>query len=244
MTGIYGQFCPLAMATELLCNRWTMIVIREFLEGSTTFNDIARGIPTMSRNLLSQRLKELEAAGILSRKPARRGQHGCYQLTKAGEALGSVVRAMAGWGQEWIDVEPSLEAVDARLLMWDIRRNVKSLPDFPSRFTVHFYISNAYPNLREHWLVFEETEVDLCYIEPGHRIDVEIVADLQCLTKVWMGWEDFSEAIASGKLQITGDPKFASRARTWLGLSKLAPIPKRALADRVLRKDPMLSLPS
>lgn len=115
---LYGQYCPLAMASELLGNRWTMLIIRELLDGSTTFNDIGRGVPTMSRNLLSRRLKELEAAGTVSCRSARRGHKGSYRLTAAGEALGAVVKSMAIWGQEWIDVEPSVQQIDARFLTY------------------------------------------------------------------------------------------------------------------------------
>jgi DNA-binding HxlR family transcriptional regulator len=159
---VYGQFCPLAMASELLCNRWTMLILRELLEGSTTFNDLSRGVPLMSRNLLARRLKQLEAAGAVARQPGPRGSKGSYRLSPAGQALGPVVMAMATWGQEWIDVEPSIQDVDARLLMWDIRRNVKPLRELTRRFTVHFLFPDAQTAVREHWLVFEGSEVDLC----------------------------------------------------------------------------------
>lgn len=232
---LYGQYCPLAKACELLCNRWTLLVIRELLDGSTAFNQIGRGVPAMSRNLLSQRLKELEAAGLLSCQSARRGVKGSYRLTAAGEALGAVVRSMGIWGQEWIDVEPSVHQVDAGFLMWDMRRNVKPLPDLPARFTVHFHFPDAEETLKEHWLVFENNEVELCFFDPGHEVDVEIEADLRTMTKVWMGWEDFAKAQREGRLQIRGDRKLAARAREWLGLSKLAGIPKQPEAQRVWR---------
>ena len=61
----YGQYCPLSMAAEILCTRWTMLVLRELLEGSTGFNEISRGVPLMSRTLLMSRLRELEEVGLL-----------------------------------------------------------------------------------------------------------------------------------------------------------------------------------
>ena len=169
LKSIYGQFCPLAMASELLCNRWMMLIVRELLEGATTFNDISRGVPLMSRNLLARRLKELEAAGAISCRAGPRGSKGAYRLTPAGEALGAVVKSMASWGQEWIDVEPSVRDVDARLLMWDIRRNIKPPAELARRFTVHFFFPDAQKAVREHWLVFEECEVDLCYVDRDTR---------------------------------------------------------------------------
>jgi len=212
-----------------------MLIIRELLDGSTTFNDIARGVPTMSRNLLSRRLKELGAAGTVSFQCARRGLKGSYRLTPAGEALSAVAKSMAVWGQEWIDVEPSVRQIDVRFLMWDVRRNVKALPDFPSRFTVRFFFPDAEKALREHWLVFENAQVDLCYLDPGHEVDVELEADLRTMTMVWMGWEDFAKAQRDERLQIRGDRKFVKCANEWLGLSKLAGLPKQPGELRVFR---------
>jgi DNA-binding HxlR family transcriptional regulator len=236
VNSVYGQFCPLAMAAELLCNRWTMLIVRELLEGSTTFNDLSRGVPLMSRNLLAQRLKELEAAGTVMCQNGPRGSRGSYRLTPAGRALGEVVKAMARWGQEWIDVEPSVQDVDARLLMWDIRRNVKPMPGMARRVTVHFFFPDAQTSVREHWLVFEGSEVDLCYFDPGHEVDVEIQADLCTMTSIWMGWEDFAKALRDGRLNIRGDPKLVQCAREWLCLSKLAGIVKQREEFRVFRE--------
>ena len=189
----------------------------------------------MSRNLLARRLKDLRAAGAVSCCESTRGSKGAYRLTPAGEALGAVITSMATWGQEWIDVEPSVQDVDARLLMWDIRRNVKPLPDIASRFTVHFFFPDAQPAVREHWLVIDGDEVDLCYVDPGREIDVEVQTTLRTMTTIWMGWEDLVDAQKDGRIDIRGDRKLVSRAREWLGLSKLAGIAKKPEQLRVLR---------
>jgi DNA-binding HxlR family transcriptional regulator len=224
------------MASELLGTRWTLLVIRELLHGSTAFNDIGRGVPEMSRTLLSRRLKELEAAGALTcRRSVRRGLKVTYQLTPAGKALASVVKSMATWGQEWIDVEPSVRNVDVRFLMWDMRRNVKPQPALRRRFTVRFFFPDADKALQEHWLVFENNEVDLCYFDPGHEVDVNIEADLRTMTMVWMGWEDFGKAQREKRLRISGNRTFVQSAKEWLGLSLLAGVPKQPADLRVLR---------
>ena len=99
----YKQFCPLSMAAEVLCTRWTMVLMRELVAGSTRFNDLRRGVPKMSPTLLSQRLKELELAGIVERKevPGEKGIFD-YRLTEAGRDLRPVVEAMGFWGQKWV----------------------------------------------------------------------------------------------------------------------------------------------
>ena len=231
----YGQYCPLAMASDILCNRWTLLVIRELLDGSTSFNEIGRGLPLISRSLLSRRLRELAASGIVTHLPVARGSSGADRLTEAGRALESVVRAMAVWGQEWIDEEPSLKNIDVRFLMWDIRRNVKPIAELPSRFTVRFDFEDAPDGMREHWLVFEGSEIDLCYVDPGHEIDVHLETDLRTMTRVWMGWDDLDVALREERIHLTGARKPVQLVRQWLGLSQLAEIPKKMSEERVLR---------
>ena len=207
----YGQYCPLSMAAEIIGTRWTLLILRELLEGSTSFNDISRGVPLMSRTLLSQRLKEFEEAGLVTRIDAGKGRSSPYQLTEAGRALGTVVRSIAEWGQEWIEEEPSLEDIDVRFLMWDIRRNVRPVESLPPRFTVRFDFEDAPDGLKEHWLVFEQGEVDLCYVDPGHEVDVHLETDLKTMTRVWMGWKGLSEAVEDESLLVTGDVFSCSR---------------------------------
>jgi hypothetical protein len=166
---------------------------------------------------------------------------GSYHLTRAGQALGAVVKSIACWGQEWIDVEPSVQKIDARFLMWDMRRNVVPLPDMPVPFTVRFFFPDAEEALQLHWLVFENGAVDLCYFDPGHPVDVEIEAELRTMTMVWMGWEDFAAARRSDRLRIAGDGRFVRCAKECLGLSKLAAIPKQPASLRVFRR-PQASL--
>lgn len=116
------------MAAEILGTRWILLLLRELLEGSTQFNDIARGVPLMSRSMLSQRLKELEQAGLVTRDARGRGKPTHYCLTEAGTSLGPIIRSVAEWGQEWIDTEPSLEDIDTDFLKWDVRRNPRYRP--------------------------------------------------------------------------------------------------------------------
>jgi DNA-binding HxlR family transcriptional regulator len=231
----YGQYCPLAMASEMLGNKWTMLVIRELLDGSTSFNDISRGLPLASRSLLARRLRDLEQSGLLEHRAGTRGKSGAYRLTEAGKALSSVVRAMAIWGQEWIDEEPSLENIDVRFLMWDMRRNVQPASFLPDPFTVQFIFTDAPDGLTDHWLVFEEDDIDLCYVDPGYEIDAFVQTDLRTMTRVWMGWYDLDVAMNEGALEITAEARIVKRSRDWLGLSGLSGVSKRPWENRVGR---------
>lgn len=220
--GSYGQFCPVAMAAETLCTRWTMVLIREMIAGSTRFGDLRRGVPRMSASLLSQRLKELESAGVLRRTPVP-GEPGVhdYRLTRAGRDLQGVVEAFGLWGQKWIETQATLKNLDPSLLMWDMRRNLDPSPLPRARTVVHI----SYPELalakRDWWLVVHPTaEVDLCSADPGYEVDLWVTTDLRTMTAIWMGLSRVEEV--SDQIQLDGDPEIASTMQTWLGLSPFA----------------------
>ena len=223
----YGQYCPLAMASEFLCNRWTLLIFRELLFGSTNFNDISRGVPRMSRTLLSTRLKELAHIGLIIRHEKRSTGQIEYALTQAGQALEPIVYSMACWGQEWLETEPSLENLDASFLMWDIRRNINIHPVLPDPFIVHFFLTDVAENKSEHWLIFENNEIDLCYINRGFSVDVKIEVSARKLTRIWMGWGDFDLAIKDKLLRLSGNKEYTDIAALWLGSSSVAHIKKR-----------------
>jgi len=97
----YGQFCPVAKASEILGDPWSILIIREMLLGSSRFNGFQRGLPRISPTVLNTRLKDLEACGVLVKRPIN-GQRGHdYRLTPAGRELSSVVDALAVWGMRW-----------------------------------------------------------------------------------------------------------------------------------------------
>ncbi len=221
--GSYKQFCPVAMASEILCTRWTVVLLREFVAGSTRFNDLRRGVPRMSPALLSQRLKDLEAAGIICRKasPTEPGVFE-YHLTDAGRELKPVVEAFGIWGQRWIDTELSLQHLDVSLLMWDMRRQLDPTPLPEKRCTIHF----EYPELsgprRHWWLVVDKSFVDLCLLDPGNEIDLSVTGSLRSMTAIWMGVSTVEKEIEAGQLDIAGDPSLARSMQKWLGLSPFA----------------------
>ena len=218
----YKQFCPVAMASEILCTRWTMLVIRELIAGSTRFNDLRRGVPKMSPTLLSQRLKELEEQGIVSRL-AMVHDHGLheYRLTPAGKDLVNVVEAFGVWGQKWVESRLTLRNLDPSLLMWDMRRNLDPAP-LPKRRTV---VQFTYPEMtvaqRNWWMVVEPSgDVDLCSADPGFEVDLLVSTDLRTMTAIWMGLT--TVAASRDKIDFDGDRKIAGAMQTWLGLSPFA----------------------
>ncbi len=218
----YKQFCPVAMASEVLCTRWTMVLMRELVAGTTRFNDLRRGVPKMSPALLSTRLKELELAGVVERR-GNSSHNGVfeYHLTEAGRDLGPVVEAVGMWGQKWIESSASLRYLDPSLLMWDMRRNLNPSPLPKQRTTVQFLYPELPSSKKLWWLVIEpEGGVDLCWSNPGFDIDLYVTTDLKTMTAVWMGLTTIEKE--SAKFDLSGSHAVAKTMQAWLGLSPFA----------------------
>ena len=222
--GSYNQFCPVAMAAEILCTRWTMVLVRELIAGSTRFNDLRRGVPRMSPALLSQRLKDLEAAGIVSRvRSAVEPSVLEYHLTTAGRALEPLVVAFGSWAHRWVDKEVSLQNLDVSLLMWDMRRGLNPTPMPKRRNVIHFRFPELPAARRSWWLLVEpKVGTDLCSVDPGFDVDLYVSTDLRTMTGIWMGMEDTRSAIRAQRMTLTGDRQLAADMQTWLGLSRFA----------------------
>ncbi len=226
--GSYKQFCPVAMAAEILCTRWTVVLLRELLAGSTRFNDLRRGVPRMSPALLAKRLRELQAAGILERLPVpTEPDVSEYKLTPSGHELRTVVEAVGNWGQRWVETKPTLENLDPELLMWDMHRNLNTDPMPHHRSTIQFMYRELPQTSSNWWLIVEPGKnVDLCSIEPGFDVDLYVSTDLRTMTEIWMGLNTVSRAKREDRIILTGSRELESAMQSWLGLSPFAKIEK------------------
>lgn len=226
----YGQFCPMAKAAEILCERWSLVVIRELTAGSRHFNDLRRGVPLMSPTLLSRRLKQLEAAGVVSKTRDARGI--AYELTGAGVELGPMVQLMAAWGSKWVRRRLSHDDLDAGLLMWDIRRTVDASRFPDRRVVVQFRFADAPAGKREWWLVAHNGVIDLCLEDPGFAVDIMVEAPLYVMTAIWMRDITFHAAVRSFGLTISGERSLCRSFPEWLGASVLAHPPEAGRRPR------------
>ena len=220
----YKQFCPVAMAAEVLCTRWTMVLLRELIAGSTRFNELRKGVPRMSPALLSRGLKDLEAAGIVERlTPSGGPRIHEYHLTEAGRDLHSVVESIGVWGQRWVDADLSLDNLDPSLLMWDMRRNLNTTPMPKRRCVIEFLYTDLAAAQKKWWLIVEPTgEVDLCSVDPGFDVDLWVTTKLRPMTSIWMGLSTVMSEQRSKNLALHGDTDLAKKMQTWLGLSPFA----------------------
>lgn len=222
MKTVYGQFCPVAVASEVFAERWTPVILRELVLGSRRFNEIQRGVPRISRALLVKRLRDLARHGVLV------NVGGEYRLTEAGAELGQVVVHLGQWGQRWT-TPVRRDTLDARVLTWDMRRRfaVDALPE--RRTTVRFDfrgIPAVHKAPRTYWFVLQRPDVDLCIIEPGFEVDVFVDADLTAFSKVWLGEIPIRQAIREGAINLSGERSLLREFPSWLLLSTLAAVPR------------------
>ena len=225
----YGQFCPVSRASEILAERWTPLLVRELLCGSVRFNDLQRGVPRMSSSLLSLRLKELEHSGMVERRPVAKGRGFEYHPTEACRELLPVLEGMGNWAQRWVrDDLVADENLDPDLLMWDIRRNVKTLDmAAEARFVVRFEFPNMPARRRRYWLVFEREDADLCLKDPGFEVDLYVSAKVRALVEVWLGHVSLDKAVRDERLRLDGSRADARRFRDWFALSVFAEAGRR-----------------
>ncbi len=219
----YGQLCPVAKAAELLDQRWMLLVVRELVAGSTRFNEIHRGVPQMSRTLLSRRLSQLQQHDVISRHATPGGP--VYRLTEAGEELRPVVEALGAWGVRWLR-SLAEDDQDPAYLLWDMSRNViaDALPD--GRTVLALTFPDAPASLRHWWLVLSRTEVDICDEDPGLETDVHLTAPLRVFLPVWRGDLAWREAVLDGELQLHGPGALVRAVSGWFRLSHFAGVPR------------------
>ncbi len=211
----YGQFCPVSKAAEVVCQRWTPLILRELLVGSTRFNEIRRGVPACSPSLLSKRLKELEIARVVVSTPTPTGPS--YGLTEAGRELFPLIQGLGEWGQRWARSDYRPDDLDPGLLLWDVRRFLAPGEFGDRRVVIELTFASMPPKRRYYWVVVDGEDVDLCLTDPGFEVDVVVDADLRTLTEVWMGDARFADAMADGRITMRGQRELTRRIPDWFG---------------------------
>jgi len=225
----YGQYCPVALGSEVLADRWTPLILREMVLGSTRFNDIERGLPGISRSLLVQRLRHLERKEVLERRPAASGRGREYHLTAAGEDLGGVIMSLGEWAVRWKLAEPELEEVDPRALTWwmHLRMDEARLPD--RRVVIEF----AYQVPRiQIWIVLDRGDVSVCAQHPGFDSDLVVRTDAVSMARVFNGLTTLGQAVDEGTVELLGPPALVRGFGRWFLWSPFRPAVQAELARR------------
>jgi DNA-binding HxlR family transcriptional regulator len=210
-------------SADLLGDKWTLLILRELFLGTTRFSRFQRALPRISPSILSKRLKILEAAEIVIRKPAPTGRVAEYKLTRSGRELGPIVESMAIWGLRWRSRRIVAQDCDIGGFMWDFHRTLKTegLPDGETVILVHI---TDRTDLNTWWMIANDDIVDLCTEDPGHDVDVYITASLEHLISLWMGDVGIRDAIDAKTIFLDGPTHLVKQAQDWVPQSPLVDV--------------------
>jgi DNA-binding HxlR family transcriptional regulator len=227
----YAQYCPVAKATEALGDRWTLLIVREMLGGASGFNELQRGLPGISRSVLTDRMRALERAEVVHRRTGPTGRTLEYLLTPAGRDLQPVVQAIGEWGATWSVTEPRPEELDPYLLTVWMARHVdrRRLP--ANRTVVQFDFRD--PKGR-YWMVLEPSEVSVCLQHPGFDVDLGVTVDTTTLYRVYLGRAELGGAMRAGTLALSGPRGLQRGFGRWFAWSAFAPASREAEQRRAM----------
>ena len=214
---VYGQFCPVAKATEVIGEKWTLLIVRELMLGTCRFNDFQRALSRISPTLLSKRLSHLEERGIVIKKKIS-GQKGYeYRLTAAGKELSPMIETLAIWGMRWARGQMTDAELDIEFLMWDLQRRLQT-EHLPSGETVICFAFDELKQFKTWWIVVYDDTVDLCTEDPGKEVDLYINSTVRTLVEVWEGDVELKAALASKAITTHGVRALERSMSDWLGL--------------------------
>jgi DNA-binding HxlR family transcriptional regulator len=219
----FGQFCPIALASEVLTQRWTLLILRELMAGSTRFNQIRRGVPRISATLLKSRLDALERANIVVKQRAKRHDAFDYRLTGAGMELAPILTGIGEWGQRWArDIGP--DDLDPGWLVWSMHRGMNTAAMPPDRTVIQIEFTDAPREHRYFWLVHEDGTVEVCLKRPGFDVHLTVRTTVRVMAEVWRGIRPLKRELAAGSVALEGPAKLRRAFPSWLLLSRYASI--------------------
>ncbi|MCR3754479.1 winged helix-turn-helix transcriptional regulator [Lentzea californiensis] len=208
----YAQYCPIVRAVEVLGDRWTLLIVRDMLVGASRFNELSRGLPGLSRALLSRRLRQLANAGLVQRTGDG------YALTPAGQALRPLVFGLADWGARYAFGDPRADELDPEVLMWWMHGRIDT-GTLSKRANIEVRINDR---RRTFWLVVEPGDASICYTDPGLEVDAVLASDIATLFRMWEGEVELLDAVRAGTIELTGTRWVVRGLPEWLKLSPVA----------------------
>lgn len=221
---IYNQFCPISKAMEVLGEKWTLLIIRELLLGSTRFNELQRGLCLISPTVLTKRLAYLEETGLIIRKriPGQRGYE--YFPTESCKELFPVLEQIGVWGMRWVQDRMTDDDYDLELLMLYLERSIQPDQLVGRETVIKFNFTDA-KEFPEWWCVVTGDQVEVCTLDPGKDVDIYFTLTVPLMCQLWMQQKSYRQAVADGSLTLVGPKTLTSNVEKWLKPGTFAGIP-------------------
>ena len=211
----FGQFCPIAKATEVLGEKWTILILRELLMGSSRFNELQRGLSMISPAVLSKRLSTLAEYGLIVKKklPGQKGYE--YLPTKSAEELLPIFIDLGNWGMRWTREHLTNNDFDVDFLMLYLQRSIQ--PDMlPGKETVIKFHFTDIKQQSDWWILVNGREIDVCTIDPAKEPDIYFACTVKCLSDIWMGETTYRKEIRAGNLKLVGPGVLTKNVSNWM----------------------------
>jgi DNA-binding HxlR family transcriptional regulator len=221
----YGQFCPIAKATEILGEKWTLLIVRELLMGASRFSEPERGLGHISPTILTKRLEMLDRYGLVYRRRIE-GQRGYeYLATEPCKQLLPILLALGRWGMEWTRDHLQDTDYDVELVMLYLERSIRAdkLPGAKAVIRFHF---TDFDEMTNWWIVVDGETVDICASDPGKDVDIYINTTVRTMTDTWMGRNTYRKAKAAGEFEVHGPAALTRNISTWLSDCLFAGLPQ------------------
>jgi len=220
----YGQFCPIAKASEIIGEKWTILIIRELLMGATRFTEFQRGLSLISPTILTKRLNSLTDHGLVLKKkiPGQLGYE--YFPTTSCKELLPVVRSLGDWGMRWAREHMLDTDYDVELLMLYLQRSIQPDKLIGHETVVHFQFTDLKES-PDWWIIATPQEVDVCNKDPGREVDVYITSTVRTMADVWMGDLSYRKAVSQDLLKVVGPRALTRNIFSWINISVFADLP-------------------
>jgi DNA-binding HxlR family transcriptional regulator len=220
----YGQFCPIAKATEIIGEKWTILIVRELIMGATRFNELHRGLCLISPTLLSKRLDSLARNGLVLKKkiPGQKGYE--YFATESCKELMPVILKLGEWGMRWARSNLTEKDYDVELLMLYLKRSIVPEKLVGKETVIRFKFTDV-KEYADWWLVAHGNNLDLCVNDPGKDVDVYFTSTVKTMADIWMGDNSYRQAITDGSMKIVGDRGLTRNITSWMANSIFADLP-------------------
>ena len=220
----YGQFCPIAKASEIIGEKWTILIIRELIMGASRFNEMQRGLSLISPTILTKRLNSLTEHGLVVKKKIS-GQQGYeYFPSQACKELLPTIKSLGEWGMRWARDHMTDSDYNVELLMLYLQRSVQPDKLVGNETVIRFKFTDI-KDLSDWWLVARDKDVDVCVKDPGKEVDVYFTCPVKILVDVWMGDLSYRKAISNGDLKVVGQTALTKNMFSWMNKSVFADLP-------------------
>lgn len=219
----YNQFCPIAKAAEIFCARWTALILRDLGGGAKRFSEVQRGVPLASPSLLSQRLKQLQAEGVVEKRKAD-SNGATYHLTPAGEEFLPIVEALGIWGQRWSRRDLLEHEMDLGLLLWALEKDARPDCFAGQRVVIEMCLVDQPPNKQNWWFLNENGRCELCLSPPETSADIYVRVTLADIIRIWRGDIGYGRAESDGLIEVHASGHLRGKFRDWLAITSLADV--------------------